>query len=74
MIDPIGSFEKIRDFYIAYLDTEFRVIDEGLMEERQNIFRQPGMLATEPYFEPIPRYKSSDRKSTRLNQIGRAHV
>ena len=29
MIDPIGSFEKIRDFYIAYLDTEFRVIDEG---------------------------------------------
>lgn len=59
MIDPIGSFEKIRDFYIAYLDTEFRVIDEGLMEERRNIFRQPGMLTTEPYFEPIPRYRSS---------------
>lgn len=59
MIDPIGSFEKIRDFYIAYLDTEFRVIDEELMEKRRNIFRQPGMLATEPYFEPIPRYKSS---------------
>ena len=63
MIDPIGSFEKIRDFYIAYLDTEFRVIDEELMEKRRNIFRQPGMLATEPYFEPISTILELQRKT-----------
>ena len=57
MQDPIGSFERIRELYISYLDTAFRVGDESVAEERRLLLRQPGMLCTEPLVEPIPRYE-----------------
>ncbi|MDF3071057.1 MAG: hypothetical protein K0R38_6658 [Polyangiaceae bacterium] len=56
MQDPIGSFERIRELYISYLDTAFRISDADVGDERRALLRQPGTLTTEPLVEPISRY------------------
>lgn len=61
MQDPIGNFERIRELYISYLDTAFRIGDESVAEERRRLLRNPGKLCTEPLVEPIPRYESDVR-------------
>lgn len=58
MLDPIGGFQRIRDFYITYLETAFRVRDSGVSLERRNLLETPGKLCTEPLIEPIPRYSA----------------
>ena len=59
MLDPLGGFDRIRDLYISYLDTAFRMRRPALTEMRQELLRRPGTLATIPYIEPVPRYRSS---------------
>ena len=56
MQDPIGTFERIRELYLSYLDTAFRIGDESVAEERRKLLREPGALCTEPLIEPIPSY------------------
>ena len=60
MQDPIGAFERIRELYISYLDTAFRIGDESVAEERRLLMRTPGKLCTEPLVEPNPRYEPSE--------------
>jgi Lhr-like helicase len=60
MLDPIGGFERIRDLYIAYLDTAFRVRRQSLLERRRELLRTPGTLTTLPLIESVPRYLSSE--------------
>ena len=60
MHDPIGAFERIRELYISYLDTAFRIGDASIAEERRLLLRRPGKLCAEPLVEPIPRYVPSD--------------
>jgi DEAD/DEAH box helicase domain-containing protein len=56
MLDPIGGFERIRDFYITYLETAFRLRDPLLTRERRRLLEREGALCTQPFLEPIPRY------------------
>lgn len=60
MHDPIGGFERIRDLYVTYLETAFRIRDEGLTAERRALLERPGTLCTEPLVEPVPRYEAAD--------------
>ena len=60
MEDPIGSFLRIRELYISYLDTAFRISDENVAEERRQYLRTPGTLCTEPLIEPLPRYAAHE--------------
>lgn len=60
MIDPIGSFERIRQLYIAYVETAFRVRRATLAEKRRHLLESPGELTTWPRIEPTPRYRSAD--------------
>jgi Lhr-like helicase len=60
MLDPLGGFDRIRDLYISYLDTAFRMRRPALTEMRHELLRKPGTLATIPYIEPVPRYRTSD--------------
>lgn len=59
MHDPIGGFERIRDLYLTYLETAFRIRDEGVTAERRALLETPGQLCTEPLVEPVPRYASA---------------
>ncbi len=60
MQDPIGAFERIRELYLSYLDTAFRIGDQSVAAERRQLLRTPGTLCSEPLIEPIPRYEPSD--------------
>ncbi len=66
MIDPIGAFERTRDFYITYLETAFRFRDDALTRERRTLLETPGELCTPPLVEPVPRYASSGVRVTDL--------
>lgn len=59
MIDPIGGFERVRDLYITYLETAFRIRNHGATRERRHLLEKPGTLCTWPLIEPIPRYKTA---------------
>ena len=62
MIDPIGGFERLRDFYITYLETAFRIDDTAVSAERRHLLETAGELCTEPLIEPNPKYKAVDWK------------
>ncbi|HJV86603.1 MAG TPA: DEAD/DEAH box helicase [Noviherbaspirillum sp.] len=56
MIDPISSFDAIRDFYITYLETAFRIGDPDIQAKRRALLEEVDTLCTEPYLEPLPAY------------------
>jgi len=58
--DPIGGFQRIRDLYITYLETAFRIRDEVVSRERRDLLERPNTFCTEPMIEPLPRYASVD--------------
>ena len=57
MQDPIGIFERIRETYLSYLDTAFRIRDETVAEERRVLLRKSGTLCAEPLIEPVASYQ-----------------
>jgi DEAD/DEAH box helicase domain-containing protein len=57
MHDPIGSFLRIRELYITYLNTAFRIGDRAVSAERRYLLKQAENLCPDPILEPIPRYK-----------------
>lgn len=56
MRDPVETFESIRDFYITYLETAFRIGHPLIQSERRKLLEQIGTLCAELYVEPMPRY------------------
>lgn len=60
MIDPIGSLERIREFWLSYLDTAFRISNPELAEARRHLLRSPGSLTTELFLEPVARYMEAE--------------
>jgi len=61
MHDPIGAFTRIRELYLSYLDTAFRIEDPAIAEERQKLLRSAGALCTEPLIEPQPEWARDKR-------------
>jgi hypothetical protein len=55
--DPIRSFLRIRELYLSYLDTAFRILDRSVAAERGRLLRAPGTMCMEPLVEPLPRYE-----------------
>jgi Lhr-like helicase len=68
MFDPIGGFQRIRELYITYLETAFRISDAGISRERRTLLETPGALCTVPLLEPLPRYKSVEWRLRDLAQ------
>ena len=61
VLDPIGGFERIKDFFVSYVETAFRISDERTARSRRELLFSPNVLATEPFIEPVLRYAASDR-------------
>ena len=59
MLDPLGEFERIRDFYIAYLDTAFRV--RHLERQTPRTTADSGRVDDVALFEPVFRYQTDER-------------
>lgn len=80
MLDPIGGFERIKDFFISYVETAFRISDVDTADQRRELLESDGALATAPFIEPVPRYQQhkdplekviSDPRLSHLSQDGR---
>jgi len=58
-MNPIRAFERIRDFYISYLETAFRIGPKTVQEQRRSLLERDYTLCAPPLLEPLPRYESS---------------
>lgn len=56
MNDPISTFYSIRDFYITYIETAFRIGLPGIQKKRRELLELTNALCTEPLLEPVPAY------------------
>ncbi|MEG8038744.1 hypothetical protein QP166_05050 [Sphingomonas sp. LR60] len=66
MLDPIGGFDRIQDFFRSYVETSFRISDPVVAEARRALLERPDVFATLPFVEPVPRYRSSERRLEEL--------
>lgn len=57
MLDPIGGFNRIRDFFISYVETSFRISDRKVAAERRRLLETTNVFATASFVEPVLRYK-----------------
>lgn len=68
MRDPIGCFFRIRELYLTYLETAFKITQPEIARERRAMLTSPGSLCTDPLLEPTPRYRKTDWNLTELPQ------
>lgn len=57
MLDPIGATHRIREFFLSYLETAFRIRDKDVQSARRRLLSRFGTLTTEEFLEPVPRYE-----------------
>src|ERR1022692_3830077 len=57
MIDPLGSFEQIKENLLLYIRTAFATQFPAVEEERERLLRSQGTLYRDPWIEPLARYK-----------------
>ena len=60
MYDPLGGFYRIREQYLTYLETAFRIANHAVSAERRHLLLTPGQMCTEPLIEPLTRYRAVD--------------
>jgi hypothetical protein len=60
MYDPLGGFYRIREQYLTYLETAFRIANPAVSAERRELLLTPGQMCTEPLVEPLTRYRAVD--------------
>ncbi len=56
MIDPIGSFQEVREKLLLYIRTAFATQFPAVEEERERLLRTQGTLYREPWIEPLGKY------------------
>ena len=61
MLDPIGGFSRMRDFFVSYIETAFRISDRATATERRNLLQRADVLSTEPLIEAVLRYRENQR-------------
>ena len=60
MLDPIGAFTRIRDFFISYLETAFYIRESAISDARRRLLEESSALCAEPIIEPLTRYETAD--------------
>ncbi|MCC6903303.1 MAG: DEAD/DEAH box helicase, partial [Polyangiaceae bacterium] len=71
--DPFSRFERIRDLYLTYMETAFRIGADDVQAERRRLLERGDALCTEPLLEPQPRYAPSGVRADQLaGQAGEA--
>lgn len=60
---PVSLQRDLKDAYLRYIDTNYRLKDARLQEERRNILQQPGRLFGDVLIEPVLPYPASVKLS-----------
>ncbi len=58
MLDPVGGFQRIKEFFTSYVETSFRISNPVVAEARRDLLGRPDIFATVPFVEPVLRYRS----------------
>ena len=66
MKDPVGTYTRITDSLISYIETAFATRFPSLEAERRALLQQPATLSQAPWIEPLPQYQSSGKRVTEL--------
>jgi DEAD/DEAH box helicase domain-containing protein len=61
MQDPIGSFEGIKQRFLLYLETAYRLRSRSLTEERRSLLLDSECFYRKPLIEPSPQYEPSGK-------------
>lgn len=56
MNSPIETFKSIRDFYITYLETAFRIGPPEIQKIRRQLLEEEGTLCADLFLEPMQKY------------------
>lgn len=59
MFDIVGSWHRIHQTYLKYIESSFPLNHETLNLERQKLLNESRFLAQQPLIEPVPVYQSS---------------
>ena len=67
---PQSLNDALVETYLRYIDTAYWLRDERLMRERRQRLVDSGILATEPFLEPILTYPAKDLLSEVAREMG----
>lgn len=62
MIDPIGSFDTVKNDLILYIRTAFATRFQSIEEERLKLLMGENVMCRDPWLEPLPQYQSSGKR------------
>lgn len=66
MLDPIGGFNRIKNFFISYVETNFRISNSQVAQARGRLLRATDVFATAPLMEPVLRYQPNAKRLEEL--------
>ena len=67
MLNPISSFEKIRDDFILYIKTAFGTQFDSVEAEREHLLRETTSFCQVPWVEPLPQYQKIGKTISNLS-------
>src|SRR4051794_3159294 len=67
---PLHVYDAIKDAYLRYYDTAFRLRDPALRAERRTLLEQTGVVFTDPLIEPVLPYPSEERLVSVCEEVG----
>ena len=67
LIDPLGSFEKIKANFIKYYQTAFSTSFQEVEQEKEKLLNTDKVVSREPWVEPIIAYKNSNKRIADLD-------
>ena len=69
-LHPLTMYDSLREVYLSYYDTAFRIREESIQAERRHLLNENGVLFTEPLLEPVADYRSSHTVGQVASGIG----
>ncbi|MBA7672823.1 hypothetical protein ES703_81010 [subsurface metagenome] len=51
LLHPMKLYESLKDSYLSYYDTAFRLRDDAIQTERHKLLSEESVLFTEPLLE-----------------------
>lgn len=69
MKNPIQVFDSIKDNFILYVKTAFSTRYKNFEKEREDLLNQDKIFARAPWVEPLPIYKSSNKKISGIESV-----
>jgi DEAD/DEAH box helicase domain-containing protein len=68
--DPLGVYSALKEAYLRYYDTAFRLRDRKLVAERRVLLEEPGVVFTDPLIEPVLPYDSTTLLTEECSRLG----